>query len=128
MIRNEKGKPSFDTIMSNICNLCGDIDDVHINLRLNYDNETLKSKEIEKVFESIPKKYRKSISPNFHRVWQTFSKQNADGDKVSENLRRLYLNDHCKSLGYKTGSPANVFSIGTHYRCYADRNYHTKIN
>jgi uncharacterized protein len=61
-------------------------------------------------------------------VWQTFTEHNTNGGKASENLRRLYLNDHCKSLGYATGSPANVFSIGTRYRCYADRNYHTKIN
>ena len=127
LIRNEKGKPSFDIIMNNICNLCEKIKNIHINLRLNYDDETLKSKELEKVFESIPKKYRKLISPNFQRVWQTFTQQNNE-DKVSENLRRLHLSDHCKSLGYVTGSLTNTFFIGTHYKCYADRSYYTKIN
>ena len=128
LIRNEKGNPSFDIIMNNINNLCENIEDVHINLRLNYDDKTLKSDAIEKVFEDIPLKYRRSILPNFKRVWQTMENHNVNTDKIVENQRQLYLNERCKDLGYLVTSPSNAFAIGNHYKCYADRSYHTGIN
>ena len=128
LIRNEKGKPSFDTIMNNIYNLCENIEDVRITLRLNYDNKTLESEDVKKVFEAIPKKYRKSIFPSFHRVWQTVKNQNADAGSIIENRKQLSLYEYCKDLGFMATSPANAFAIGRHYKCYADRGYHTEIN
>ena len=128
LIRNEKGKPSFDIIMKNVVDLCENIKDIRITLRLNYDDKTLKSDALEKVFEDIPLKYRKSISPNFQRVWQTTKSINSDAENIIENQRQLHLNEHYRDLGYLMISPANAFAIGKHHKCYADRNYHLEIN
>lgn len=121
-IRNEKGMPSFETILQNINLLCENIDKVRINLRINYDDATLNDKTLLSVFERIDSKFRTLIRPNFQRVWQTVKKVE------HENIQRLELFNLCKTMGYAINEPANVFTIGIHNKCYADRYYHAEIN
>lgn len=121
-IRNEKGAPSYDGIMNNINDLCKNIDDVQITLRINYDNQTFKDCLIEEIFSNIPTEYRTKITPNFQRVWQTVK------DNPVKNERRLDLYDHCRNMGFKVREPANILQIGAYYKCYADRFNHLEIN
>lgn len=128
LIRNENGKPSFDIIMRNIKDICNLIEEAHITLRFNYDDKTLNSDKIKELFDNIPLEHRRKIHPNFQRVWQTFKEQKPNHETPMENKRRLELTNYCKSLGYFIPSPANAFSIGSTYKCYADRKYHAEIN
>lgn len=121
-IRNENGKPSFETIMNNIMNLCETNKNATIVLRINYDDKTLKDDTIKDIFKDMPIKYRKQITPSFQRVWQTVKRSD------HENKKHLELSKLCNSLGFRFNSPSNVFQPGKYYKCYVDRYYHTEIN
>lgn len=121
-IRNENGQPSYDLIMNNIMDICLKMNDANITLRINYDDQTLKDKQLEEIFSYIPVEYRKKITPNFQRVWQTIK------GKPTKNERRLELYNYCRNIGYKVCDPANVFQVGSYYKCYADRFNHLEIN
>lgn len=123
-IRNMNGAPSYKQILQGIYYLCENIPDVNITLRINYDTQTLEKSNMKEVFETIPAKYRYKINPSFHRVWQTESKRNEEGN----NSNRLAIFDYCKELGYEVGSPASYLSVLKGHTCYVDRYYHTEIN
>lgn len=123
-IRNINGAPSYQKIIHGILNLCKNIEDVRITLRINYDTQTLERSEIKDVFSNIPLIYRKYISPNFQRVWQVESKRDLNGN----NPQRLALFEYCKELGYDMQNPTNHLSLLKGYTCYVDRYYHTEIN
>ncbi len=122
-IRNEKGKPSFSRIMNNINLICEKIPDAGITLRINYDEQTLKNSDIRKVFEEIPEKYRKNISPNFQRIWQTYKY-----NKIEENKERLDLQKYARELGFLPRSASNGLQLNKCHKCYVDRYYHAEIN
>lgn len=122
-IRNVNGKPSFKRIMENISLLCEQIPDLRIILRLNYDEKTLLSGDLAKVFELIPSQYRSRIRPSFQRVWQTIKKRDRQDEYL--DLKELY---HAVSdLGYEP-MVSNALQVGAMTRCYGDRFYHTVIN
>jgi uncharacterized protein len=135
-IRNEKGKPSFDIIVRNIYHLCEQIEDVRINLRINYDDKTLEDKSLVSIFKQIPGEYRKFITVDFQRVWQTTRRSNNSNDNGDcndslqpvENQRKLDLHNMCYELGYRCTLPSAVFNIGLTHKCYADRYYYAHIN
>ena len=120
-IRNMKGKPTFRRIMDNIILLCEQMPDVNVVLRLNFDEQTLSAGNVFNVFDFIPEKYRKNISVDFQRVWQTKK------SGMPENDDLLHLYQQSARLGYRGGLPGG-FELGKSNRCYADRYYHTVIN
>lgn len=122
-IRNINGLPSFRKIYENVQLLCEYIPDVHITLRINYDDQTLKKSDMKQVFEGIPVAYRKLITPNFQQVWQLGKATNG-----KENEQRIELFNYCKDLGYDVQNPTNFLSLLKGYTCYVDRYYHTEIN
>jgi uncharacterized protein len=121
-IRNAKGVPSFQRIMQNINMILENLPEVHITLRLNYDDSTLKMSELNKVFSLIPEMYRNKVSPNFQRVWQTVKKQ-----KGAKNEDIVKLESQITDLGYKVVG-TTAFQIGNCIKCYGDRLYNTVID
>lgn len=121
-IRNINGKPSFEKIMNGINLICNIIPDAHINLRLNYDDQTLEKSNMHVVFDHIGEDCRSKISPMFVRVWQT-AKEN-----MPQNNKQLELYKYCSDLGYKTTIPGSGFSLGQKTHCYADRYFHAELN
>jgi uncharacterized protein len=121
-IRNANGQPTFRRIMDNINLLCEKIPAAHITLRVNYDNETLEKCDLENVLSLIPLSYRKQISVNLQRVWQTFS------GNASEYDKRVYWQKMSEQLGYRQCYISNVFTVNRGHVCYVDRYYHTEIN
>lgn len=121
-IRNINGKPCFARIMENIVSLCESLPDVSIGLRVNYDDETLESSDMDHVLSLIPETYRKHIRVNFQRVWQTVN------SSLGENEKRIALSKKCEQMGFMPCLLSNVFSIGNPTACYVDKYYHTEIN
>lgn len=125
-IRNHNGKPSYDKIIENINLLCAGINNVKINLRINYDDVTLDMNP-EDILLSFPKEYRKSIHIDLHRVWQTANSKQA---KLFSNGGNVRLNEFMKlasSLGYQCHSGGKI-EIGTFYSCYANKKHYACIN
>ncbi len=121
-IRNVKGKQSFKQIMNNINLILENIPDAVIVLRLNYDDETLKIKDLHTVFEMISHQYRNRVFPNFVRVWQTVKTVS-----VNENLSLKKLTDCVSGMGYSINR-SNAFQMNRSVKCYGDRFYHTVVN
>lgn len=120
-VRNINGKGTFNKIISNIILLCDNIDNAHITLRINYDNNTLNG-NISEILKLIPEKHRNKITPNLQRVWQTINKRKKQNNNVI-NLRNNWMN-----LKYNNGVSTNAFKLFNSNRCYVDRFYHTEIN
>lgn len=59
---------TYDLVINNLKNICKH-DNVHVILRLNYDDQTLK--RITEVFSDVKDIDRNKISIHFERVWQT---------------------------------------------------------
>lgn len=125
-IRNQNGSPSYDRIIENIHLLCAGIDNVRINLRINYDDVTL-GMNPEGILKSFDEAYRKFICIDLHRVWQTADSKQAQS---YANGRNDKLNDFmakASSLGYECHCGGKM-QIGAFYNCYAGRNYYACIN
>lgn len=120
-VRNINGEGTFNKIISNIILLCENIDNVHITLRINYDNNTLNG-SISEILKLIPEEHRSKITPNLQRVWQTHDNKKNQRDNVI-NLRDNWIN-----LKYNKGDSSNSFSLFCSHKCYVDRYYHTEIN
>lgn len=123
-IRNVNGSPSYKKIMNGINLLCEKNPETNITLRLNYDNTTLKGRDLIKVYEGVKSEFRNRIKPDFQRVWQTYNSKNAG----TENKERIELYNKLKKLGYTTSFGTGDFSINRGYTCYVDRFYHTELN
>lgn len=125
-IRNYNGKPSYDKIIENINLLCAGINDVKINLRINYDNVTLDMNP-DDILLSFPMEYRKHIHIDLHRVWQTANSKQA---KLFSNGGNKKLNEFIEaasSLGYPCHSGGKT-QAGTFYGCYANKQNYACIN
>lgn len=122
-IRNESGKPSFDLIMGNIVQLCTEIVNCHVNLRVNYDVNTLTISDMDYALNLIPIDLRSKITIDLQRVWQTLQSNNQN-----DNEQMLKTYQLSKSLGFASSPVSNLFKVGRCYTCYADRLYTTIIN
>ena len=120
-IRNIHGRPTFRRIMDNIVLLCEQIPDVNVILRLNFDEKTLSAANMVDVFDLIPEQYRRNISIDFQRVWQTKKSE------MPDNPVLLDLYQQSDRLGYRVGVPGG-FELGRRAKCYADRYFHSVIN
>ena len=124
-IRNINGKPTFRRIMDNISLLCENNDDVKIVIKLNYDDKKMTITDIGKILEQIPQQYRKYISFEFKRAWQS-SLEVSESAKTNKKLHGLY--ESVDSMGFIHSHSSSSFQCGKNVRCYADRFYHTVIN
>jgi len=120
-IRNNKGEPSFKTIMHNINLICKGINNPSITIRINYDKKTLNG-NIKDIFDGIPKEYRKYIKINFQKVWQLKNKGiNEKGSLISEDVKVIELQDYANQLGFKPRLISNALTINKWHTCYVDK-------
>lgn len=122
-IRNQRGKPSFDRIIHNIIDICCLLPGSSITLRINYTDESIRT-QFYNVLNIIPLEYRKQISVQFQRVWQTYSTKEQTGEtkkflKENENVLR--------ENGFNVSYNHNYFVFAGHV-CYADRKNYANIN
>ncbi len=109
-IRGQKEVSSYDTVMKNIALLLAGISHTRINLRINYDNNTLK--HIGEVVDSIRDLPRNRIQIHLERVWQTQSDIPADNSRFKEAMELFH------TQGFKV-TYLNFFTRG--YSCKASR-------
>ncbi len=122
-VRNQKGSPSFDKIISNIINLRALVPESFVRLRINYTNEII-NKDYESILKQIPLSAREKMSVDFQRVWQTIKEINP---KDGENDTLLKAIDSANDLGFLV--PLDGFySIGKCNQCYVDRYNFAHIN
>lgn len=122
-VRNVKGLPSFDKIINNIILLCENLSYVHITLRLNYDNSTLRSQYLSDIFEMIPLSCRSKIDLTFQRVWQTQDQVSSTTSSTVNDLKQT-----CKKMSYRNVDISGKFKMNKCVRCYADRYYTSVLN
>jgi len=122
-IRNQKGKPTFDRIISNCINYCLFNEKNKVLLRVNYTNDSIKT-DYSEILEMIPLDIRPQFEISFQRVWQTYG--------ATQNKT-----DSCNSLqGNKMKLRSGNFNVSSDlfsykfkgYRCYADKNDYININ
>jgi uncharacterized protein len=122
-IRNQRGEPSFDRIIQNCIDICHMLPNSTILLRINYTNESI-TEQFQDVLSVIPFDYRKQITVQFQRVWQTYSscKQNEDiKNLLKKNESELRKNGFIVSYNHH-------FFIFKGHVCYADRQNYANIN
>ena len=121
-IRNQKGTPSFDRIIRNCIYLCEQLTGSSITLRINYTDESIKTRFAE-VLDIIPVNCRSHIAVQFQRVWQTYSSENVEGTTLLLERNENEL----KENGFRVSYNQN-FSIFKGHVCYADRKNYAHIN
>lgn len=123
-IKNNEKASSYDLVMRNICNLTNLLD-THVNLRINYDNNTLS--HVTELIDSIKNIPKRKLTVHFERVWQTIAKSTPDNlqfkyviDKfIIEGFCVTYMNFFHKGYSCKA-SKANQLVIdylGNVYKC-----------
>jgi uncharacterized protein len=123
-IRNRKGEPSYNRIIRNINLLCEQVTDINITLRINYDNQTLKTKNITDVLYDIFEENRCRIQIDMQRVWQTTQKTKLDTN--NEDVASFV--NTAKVAGYRYISCAGSLPVGHFYNCYASKFHYLEIN
>lgn len=123
-VRQHYGQPTFDKIVQNIIDLCYEIPDVYITLRINYDNQTLKHNP--EFLQIFPNEIRRKLHLDFQRVWQTFQHctiENSQSEQTDDILKWM---DYASDLGF------DVIYTRLHafkgYACYVDKYYHLEID
>ncbi len=119
-IRRHYGKDSYDVIINNVILLCKEMKDVEIVLRLNYSEKTMEN-DFTKDLEIIPLEYRKKITVDFQRIWQTYdSKKDRNQWKIDFSTKVRKMGFYYKGLGHLF--PYKGIS------CYVDKLNHLEIN
>ncbi len=110
----------YRKIIKNINALCERIDNVNIILRINYDENTLKT--ILPLIDDIKFENRNKISVDFQRVWQVKINKDVSGNNslLLETIR-IFENSGFKTIYF-------AFSPKGFACCYADNFYHRVIN
>ena len=117
-VRNENGKPSYDTIIHNIKLLVNNIKNVKIVLRINYDKQTLKLTK--NIVDEFTHKEAKKIRIDFQKVWQI---EKAKGDENTLLKRSIEI---VKDKGFIVSYFA--YSQKDSISCYADSNDYLAVN
>ncbi len=108
-IKSNEVKSSYDLVMGNIRLLTSNLD-THINLRINYDNNTLKYAS--EIIESIKDVPRNKLSIHLERVWQTIDNNTKDNQELKRFIEAFLSNGF--SISY-----LNLFHKG--YTCKASK-------
>lgn len=91
-VKRIKGQPNisaYDCVMKNIVKAV-ELLGSHINLRINYDNNTLH--HLTEVLNSIKNIPRNKITIHFERVWQTADKRNSDNVELKSIFETFLRN------------------------------------
>lgn len=117
-------EPTYEKVFRMIHLLCDYYDKCYINLRINYDNETLK--HIPELIEDISDIDRRKIGIHLERVWQTKSDNNSNA-MLKDTIRLIqgngfpvsYMNLHRKSISCKASknNQAVISYDGKVYKC-----------
>lgn len=121
--RNQRGKPSYKKIISNIIKICRSIDKAHIRVRINYTNEILQQ-DFSLIFNDFPTDIRKRIAIDFQRVWQTSNEITNSKNKNATILSKIKL---AREMGFICGLNSQ-YALGKFHQCYADKYYYAHIN
>lgn len=124
-IRNINGEPTYDKIMHSINLLCSNLSNVHITLRINYDNQTFKTDAIFAILDDIAVLNRKKISVNLQRVWQT---EQTEDNKIEQQKRLTAFIEKCKEKGFCIAYYRGGIALNQFYSCYVSKYWHTEIN
>ncbi len=111
-------KGTYDRIVANINELCREMDDLTLTLRINYTNKTLK--DILSVIEDIEPENRHKITIAFQRVWQTTEKEEENEDERNSIKSRFETN------GFRVLWHTNRYGRGN--ICYADQMNQAVVN
>lgn len=111
---------SFDTIIGNVIDICRDLREASVILRINYTDEIIK-KDFGKILDIIPQNIRQHIQVSFHRVWQTMDKATDNNTYLIDNIHKL------RDMGLKVITN-NIYSPKRTHACYADRYNFAHIN
>ena len=114
-------RPTYDRIIANINTLAESLPGANINLRINFQEETLR--HIDEIISDFPEKNRDKIRIDFQRVWQTYEQ---GGGKPNEQLK--YLINYFKAHGFRAHSGSNDFVLMRTKKCYADQWYQAVVN
>lgn len=127
-IRNNNGEASYDVIVNNINNLCSNISNSTVCVRINYDEVTFKNGLVDILDDFLPQ-IRPHLIIDLHRVWQTFSKLKTK-ERYDNRINNEELDDFvtkAKDKGYIIRCGGNINAI-TLYNCYACRMNYACIN
>lgn len=116
--RVSKNSSSFDTILHNINNICTQMEDVKIALRVNYDDKNLDpDRIIDEIDEIISPENKKNIEFLFRKVWQVphFKNETEMLKTASSLIKKKQFNEE---IGF------NVYNIP----CYASKKYYNTIS
>lgn len=123
-IKGREGISSYDLVMENISLLVANLNS-HINLRINYDNNTLN--HITDIIDSIKDIPRNKVSIHLERVWQTTDQCSTDNVRFKKAIETFiengfyvtYLNYFRKSTSCKASqeNQAVISYDGSVYKC-----------
>lgn len=120
---NFKGKASFDIIIENIIQLCKEIENVRITLRVNYTDEII-AQDYEAILNRFPSDIRSKMSVNFQRIWQSSDEIHHPG---TDNAILLKAVRKAREMGFRLMEGVGFF-IQKPLLCYADRYNFAHIN
>jgi uncharacterized protein len=116
-IKNEKGEPTYKTIINSVIRINEIIKNSIITLRINYDKNTLKN--INSIISDLEISEKQRVRIDLQKVWQAKLdvKNNEDYDNAVLELK-------------KHGFPVLnwAFRPQRYHSCYSDRYYHIAIN
>lgn len=113
-------RDTFDKITENIRMLLATVPNAHVNLRINFEDQTLV--HIEEIIDEFPTDVRTRIHVDFQRVWQTCSEDTPANDRLKE------IFDKFTAQGYVTFSASNELVLFRGKKCYADKWYQAVVN
>lgn len=87
---SKKNEGTYDQIISTIHKLVEQIDNAFINVRINFDNETLD--HIEEVISDLNDIDRRKVRVHLERVWQTDVNRSSYSQKIINVINLLILN------------------------------------
>jgi uncharacterized protein len=102
--------------------LCRNIKKIKVTLRINYDNQTLKKRQVENILNDIEPENRMKIHIDLQRVWQTTENRDNAKDDIST------LISTAKTVGYKNVSCAGGLNAGQFYNCYVSKYHYINMN
>jgi uncharacterized protein len=119
-VKNHNGEGHYSRILKTINDICENMIDAKIIMRINYDKQTLRT--VSAVINDIKKENRQKIFIDFQRVWQVDLNRDSNGD----NLLLIKIKQKFERAGFRTMYFA--YRKKDYRSCYADSFYHRVIN
>ncbi len=121
----ETGEGTYDSMIKTIYDITNTIENSYINLRINYDGDTLA--HMPELIEELDKVDRKKIGIHLERVWQTGDQANNDNEELrdminlwmSKGFKVSYMNLSRREYSCKasTNNQAVLSCDGAVYKC-----------